>query len=450
MAETTTLRFPANFLWGTAASAYQIEGAWDEDGKGLSIWDIFSHKPGKTHQGATGDVATDHYHRWPEDVQIMAELGLKAYRFSVSWTRILPEGQGKVNQAGLDFYSRLVDALLEKGIEPVPTLFHYDLPLALHQAGGWPRRETAQAFGEYAAVVGQRLGDRAKYWITHNEPFVTALVGYLTGEHAPGKRNPWLALRAAHNLLLSHGYAVEALRAAISRPAQIGIALNLSPTYPATDSPKDQMAADRYDGEMNRMFLDPLLKGTYPEDVVRMFGPFFPKIAPGDLKTISTPMDFVGINYYTRLVAKYDWKVPILRGMPIQPAGSDYSPMWEIYPPGIYDLLTRVWRDYRPQSIIVTENGVPVHDEVDAEGKVCDEARIRYLRDHLVQVHRAVEEGLPIQGYFVWSLLDNFEWKLGYQMRFGLVHVDYGTLKRTVKESARWFSRVIQANGLEL
>ncbi len=443
------LHFPQDFIWGAATSAYQVEGAWKEDGKGLSIWDTFSHRKGKTHNGETGDVAADHYHRWSEDVQLMANLGLKAYRFSMAWSRVLPQGTGPLNPAGLDFYDRLVDALLKHGIEPFPTLFHYDLPQALQDRGGWPQRATAQAFGDYAQVVARRLGDRVNYWITHNEPFVTAILGYLTGEHAPGQRNPWATLRAVHHLLLSHGYAVESLRANSSRPARIGIALNLSPVHPATDSEPDRQAAMRFDGVLNRLFLDPLFKGYYPDDVVRRFRGFMPERKPGDMERIAAPLDFVGVNYYTRSVVRHVWYIPFLQALMVRPPGGEYSPMWEIYPAGLYELLTRLWHDYRPPTILVTENGLPALDTVEADGRVRDGQRIRYLRAHIAQVHRAITAGVPVRGYLVWSLLDNFEWALGYQMRFGLVHVDYATLRRTVKESGWWFARVIRANGVE-
>jgi len=443
------LQFPQGFIWGAATSAYQIEGAWNDDGKGPSIWDTFCHRPGKIRNGETGDIAADHYHRWAEDVRIMAELGLKAYRFSTSWSRILPQGVGAANPAGLDFYDRLVDALLGAGIEPIATLFHFDLPQALQDRGGWTKRETAEHFGEYARVVGERLGDRVTYWIPHNEPSVTAVNGHLTGEHAPGWRNPFVVLTIGHHLLLSHGYAVEALRAACRHPTRIGIALNLSPIYPASESAQDRRAATQLDGALNRMVLDPLFRGRYPEDMQRLFGLLFPKIRPGDMEHIAAPLDFLGVNYYTRAVVRHDWRIPLLWGSQIQPKGSEYSEMWEIYPPGIYDLLARIWKDYHPTEIIVTENGIPVPDRVDADGRVRDERRAGYLHDHIVQVHRTIADGVPVRGYLVWSLLDNFEWSLGYRMRFGLIHVDYRTQTRTVKDSGRWYAQVIQENGVD-
>jgi beta-glucosidase len=445
----TFKRFPENFLWGAATSAYQIEGAWKENGKGPSIWDVFSHQKGRVVTGETGDVAADHYHRWQEDVGIMAALGLKAYRFSIAWTRVLPQGTGAVNGAGLDFYDRLVDGLLERGIEPFPTLFHYDLPLALHERGGWPNRETAEAFGEYAATVARRLGDRVTYWITHNEPAVTAGAGYLTGEHAPGRRNPFAALRAVHTLLLSHGYAAEAIRAHARRSPQIGITLDLHPMHPASASEQDRRAAWRLDGIGNRLFLDPLLRGRYPEDVRRLFRPLFPKIEPGDMARIAAPLDFLGVNYYTRVVVRHALNPLTLFAAQVEPEDGEYSEMWEIYPPGLYELITRVWEDYHPRQIVVAENGVPVPDALE-DGRVHDERRIRYLHAHIAQTHRAIEDGIPVTGYFVWSLLDNFEWALGYQKRFGLVYVDYATLERTVKDSGYWYAQVIRENGVEV
>ncbi|MGC8873161.1 MAG: GH1 family beta-glucosidase [Chloroflexia bacterium] len=444
------LHFPEGFLWGAATSAYQIEGAWNEDGRGVSIWDTFSHLPGKTYHGHTGDVASDHYLRWAEDVEQMARLGLKAYRFSIAWPRVLPEGVGKVNPRGLDFYDRLVEALLERGIEPFPTLYHWDLPQPLQDKGGWPNRDTADCFAEYARIVAQRLGDRVSYWITHNEPFVAAVAGYLRGEHAPGIRDPVAALRAGHHLLLSHGLAAQAIRETARHPTYIGIALNLSPVYPASESPQDQAAARRLDGFLNRLFLDPILQGQYPDDIRRLLGPLFPQPQPGDLRTIAQPLDFLGVNYYTRVVVRHDPSVPLLQATYVRPEGRECSQMWEIYPVGLYELLVRLWSEYRPKAIWVTENGVCVPDGVDADGRVRDGRRIAFLREHIAQVHRALEAGVPVRGYFVWSLLDDFEWTYGYSMRFGLIYVDYDTYARTVKDSGWWYARVILENGLPI
>ena len=442
------ISFPPDFIWGVATSSYQIEGAVHEEGRGVSIWDTFSHTEGKTYKGHHGDVAADHYHHWQEDVALMADLGLKAYRFSLAWPRIQPEGKGAVNPAGLDFYDRLVDALLERGIQPFPTLYHWDLPQPLEDAGGWPNRDTALHFAEYARIVGELLGDRVNTWITHNEPWVMAIAGYLAGLLAPGIQDPMAAVRATHHLLLSHGLAVNALRGSIHHPIKVGITLNLSPVHLATDSEADRAAAQRYDGMLNRLFLDPVMRGQYPPDQLDFLGLFLPDSWQDDLPIIAVPLDFVGVNYYTRAVVRHDPDFPIIQANAVQPEGSEYSQMWEIYPPGIYELLMRVWNDYHPKEIFITENGICVPDGVDFDGRVRDERRVRYLRDHIAQAGRALADGVPLRGYLVWSLLDNFEWQFGYQMRFGLVHVDFDTLKRTVKDSGRWYAKVIKENGV--
>jgi beta-glucosidase len=450
------INFPEGFVWGTATSAYQIEGAWNEDGRGPTIWDTFVRQPGRVRTGETGDTAADHYHRWREDVGLMKQLNLNAYRFSISWARILPSGSGPVNQAGLDFYDRLIDGLLEAGITPYPTLFHYDLPTVLHDRGGWPSRDTAQRFAEYAQVLAQRYGDRAKHWITHNEPWVTAFLGYLLGQHAPGVRNPWASVAAMHNLLLSHGLAAQALRAAAPGPIQVGIALNLSPVYPVTPGSLDEQGVQFTDGWINRLVLDPLLKRRYPPDFVDswiwgllergVLREGQRGIPPEDLDTIGQPLDFLGVNYYNRTVVRY---APIVKAVQVRPEGNEYSEMWEIYPTGLYDLLTRLHRDYGHPNLLVSENGVPVPDRLDPDGRVRDARRTRYLRDHLVQVHRAISDGVPVHGYLVWSLLDNFEWIYGYTKRFGLIYVDFVTKQRTVKDSGRWYAQVIRSNGLD-
>ena len=455
MANDESQRFPPNFVWGAATSAYQIEGAWNEDGRGPSIWDTFCHQHGHVHNDETGDTAADHYHRWAEDIELMSAIGLKAYRFSIAWTRIVPEGAGAVNKAGLDFYDRLVDGLLAKGIIPYPTLFHYDLPQPLQDQGGWPNRDTAQRFGDYARVVADRLGDRVDRWITHNEPWVTAFLGHLSGEHAPGRRSPFAAVAATHHVLLSHGYAVQALRAGARRPIQVGIALNLSPAYPASDSSRDQKAVQFTDGFINRIILDPLLKGRYPEDFTNGWLWHWLErglgrrsrglIQPDDFKIISAPLDFVGVNYYSRGVVRY---LPVIQSMQVRPKGSEYSEMWEIYPPGLYDLLTRLHADYGHANLIVSENGIPVPDEVAADGGVHDVQRIKYLQAHIAQVRRAMNAGVPVTGYFVWSLLDNFEWIYGYTKRFGLVYVDFDTKQRIMKDSGKWYAQVIRESAL--
>jgi beta-glucosidase len=444
------ITFPKDFIWGVATSAYQIEGAWNEDGKGPSIWDTFTHTPGKIVNNETGDVSVDHYHRYKEDVALMKELGLDAYRFSVAWSRIIPAGTGSINRAGLDFYDSLVDELLRKKIEPYVCLFHYDLPQALQDKGGWPNRDTALAFAEYAHVVTERLSDRVKVWFTHNEPWVTAAAGYFDGSHAPGIKDPVATFKAMHHLLLSHGLAAEAIRATAKQPVKVGITLNLNPVHPATGSKKDRDAAMRMDAILNRAMLDPLLKGTTPMQefaVGRMLTGSL--IRPGDLEKIRN-LDLLGVNYYTRIVVKNDPKFPVVAAVQIQPVGNEYSGMWEIYPEGIHEVLLRIWKDYQPTcEIMVTENGVPVPDGLDFDGRVRDERRIRYLKNHIFQVHRAIEDGVPVRGYFHWSLMDNFEWALGYAHRFGLLYVDFGTLKRSVKDSGRWFAKVIADDGFE-
>ncbi len=455
------LAFPKEFVWGCAASAYQVEGAWNEGGKGPSIWDTFVHAPNHVVNGETGDEAVNHYHHYKEDVALMKELGLDAYRFSIAWTRILPGGTGAINQAGLGFYDRLVDELLERKIEPYACLFHWDLPQALQDKGGWPNRDTAYAFAEYAHVVTERLSDRVKVWMTHNEPWVAAMAGYFSGEHAPGIKNVSAAFKALHHLLLSHGLAAEAMRASAKQPLKVGITLNLNPVHPASQSKKDRDAASRMDAVLNRATLDPLLKGTSPIQefaIGKMLSESL--IKPGDLEKIRT-LDLLGVNYYSRTVARHDPKFPVVAATQIQPEGNEYSGMWEIYPEGIYELLVRIRNDYfsplpagersgaRAPEIMIAENGVPVPDGLDFDGRVRDERRIRYLKNHIAQVHRAMDDGVPVKGYFHWSLMDNFEWALGYSQRFGLVYVDFKTQKRTVKDSGRWYAEVIRENGFE-
>jgi beta-glucosidase len=455
MADNGAVRFPPNFTWGTATSAYQIEGAWNEDERGPSIWDTFCHQRGHVHADETGDTAADHYHRWAEDIEMMSAMGLKAYRFSIAWTRIIPAGAGPVNKAGLDFYERLIDGLLAKGITPYPTLFHYDLPQPLQDRGGWPKRDTAQRFGDYASVLADRLGDRVDHWITHNEPWVTAFLGYFNGTHAPGLHNPFATVAAIHHLLLSHGYAVQALRAGARRQIQVGIALNLSPVYPASPSPRDAEAARFVDGLVNRIILDPLLKGHYPADITQ--GWLWRCLERGlgrrprdliqaeDLKIIATPLDFVGVNYYSRAMVRY---LPLLQAMQVRPNDGEYSEMWEIYPPGLYDLLTRLHADYGHANLIVSENGIPVPDVVSDDGRVHDAGRVNYLRAHITQLRRAMDAGVPVTGYFVWSQLDNFEWVYGYTKRFGFVYVDFETKQRIMKDGGWWYAQVIHENGL--
>jgi len=444
------IAFPEGFIWGCAASAYQTEGAWNEDGKGLSIWDTFSHTPGKVANNENGDTAIDHYHRYQEDVAVLGSLNLQTYRFSIAWTRILPEGRGKVNPAGLDFYDRLVDALLARNITPYVCLYHCDLPQALQDQGGWLNRDTTSAFAEYAGVVAERLSDRVEMWLPHNEPWVTAFVGHGLGSQAPGKKNMVAAMKVLHHVLLSHGLAVEAIRAAAKRPVKVGAALNLSPMYPFSDDPGDARAARQFDAFLNRSTLDPLLKGSTPFQENALLNWLAGSvIKAGDLEKIKQ-LDFLGVNYYSRGLVKHSWWMPVLGEMVEKVPGSEYSEMWEIYPQGLHKLLTRIWQDYRPTcDLLVTENGVPVPDAVAPDGCIHDERRVRYLSGHLAQVRRAMDDGVPVKGYFVWSAFDNFEWEHGYGPRFGLVHVDYKTLERTVKDSGKWFAEVIRQNGFE-
>lgn len=448
--------FPPGFLWGTATSSYQIEGAWNEDGKGPSIWDSFSHLPGRIKRNANGDLSIDHYHLWKQDFNLLSELGFKAYRFSTSWSRVFPTGSGQPNPKGVAFYDRLIDDLLKRGIDPWLCLYHWDLPQVLQDQGGWPSRSVAGNFADYAGFMAGKFGDRVQYWITHNEPGVTAGAGYLLGEHAPGIKDPSQAIKTIHHLLLSHGLAIQSINASAPHPVKVGIVLNLTPSYPASSSEKDKIAAIRFDTLHNRSFLDPLLIGKSPLEEMKLSKLLLgSSIQPGDLKLINQ-LDFLGINYYSRAVIKHDRKIPFLEFSQDHPQGNEYSGMWEIFPEGFFDLMKRVWDKYflspagqsNNPEIFITENGISVPDGFDLDGRIRDERRIRYLRDHLIQLHKALQGGIPIKGYFVWSLMDNFEWTHGYDMPYGLVHVDYQSQKRTIKESGHWFSEVIRNNGL--
>jgi beta-glucosidase len=452
------VRFPAGFAWGTATASYQIEGAVEEDGRSPSIWDTFSHTPGKVQDGDTGDVADDHYHRYKEDIELMAGLGVGWYRFSLAWPRLQPAGRGALNEAGVDFYSRLVDALLAKDIQPWVTLYHWDLPQALQDEGGWPLRDTAERFAEYASAVYERLHDRVTHWTTLNEPWVSAFLGHATGQHAPGLKDPEAALRAAHHLMLGHGRAIEAMRAQGDADSSFGITLSMSPIDAASDDPADLDAARRADGLTNRLFLDPLLRGGYPADVLEDVREVTDgaHVHPGDEDSINAPVDVLGINYYYRTVvragsaARHETSAwvgsgdiePVSRGLARTEMG------WEIDPEGLYDLLTRVARDYPGVPLYVTENGAAIADEKGPDGEVHDPARVAYLDAHFRAAHRAIADGVDLRGYFVWSLLDNFEWAFGYSKRFGLIHVDFDTLERTPKDSARWYAEVTRANAL--
>jgi beta-glucosidase len=430
-----TSSFPQDFVWGAATASYQIEGAVHEDGRGESVWDRFCATPGKVRGGDTGEVACDFYHRYREDVALMRELGLDAFRFSVAWPRVQPTGRGAVNEAGLDFYDRLVDDLLAHGIEPFVTLFHWDSPQALEDAGGWSVRPTAEAFVEYAAAVANRLGDRVRYWTTHNEPWVYAWVGHAWGQHAPGRKNEADAVAVAHHLLLSHGWAVEEIRRA-APDAQLGITLNLAHIYSASDRPEDEAATWQVDGEGNRWLLDPIFRGAYPADLLERNELVAPNVRDGDLDVISAPLDFLGINNYTRYVVSAGKDGPHFER---NPEAQETDMGWEVYPEGLQRMLVRVAQDYAPPSIYVTENGAAFGDVRVHDGRVHDPERTAYLESHIGAVERAIEEGAPVNGYFVWSMLDNFEWALGYSKRFGIVHIDYPTLERTPKDSFYWY-----------
>jgi beta-glucosidase len=445
---STAVVFPEDWVWGAATAAYQIEGGVLKGGRGESIWDRFSQTAGTIVNGDTGEIACDHFHRFAEDIALMRELGLGGYRFSIAWPRIFPTGSGRPNADGLDYYRRLVDELHSAGITPYVTLYHWDLPQALQDRGGWADRDTARRFGDYTQTVAAALGSGVQQWFTINEPWVAAFLGHWMGQHAPGKRDFRLALLAAHTLLLAHGEGMAALRSEMGASGQAGIALNLAPCEPAGDTNADLEAADRYDGFMNRWFLDALYRGQYPEDMARLYGDAMPEIAPGDMELISQPTDVLGVNYYFRSVVASDPTATPLEARSIVPAGATVTAMgWEIYPPGLYDILKRVHDDYNPGRLLVTENGA-AFDDVVVEGQVDDPEREAYLHEHLLQAHRAIADGIPLRGYFVWSLLDNFEWAWGYGKRFGVIYVDYATQERIVKRSGRWYADVTRENAI--
>jgi beta-glucosidase len=439
-----SLQFPEGFLFGAASAAYQIEGAASEDGRGPSIWDTFSHTPGKVHHGDTGDIACDHYHRIDTDLEVVAELGLSSYRFSVAWPRILPDGAGSVNQKGLDFYKRLVDGLNERGVTPMATLYHWDLPQPLQDAGGWANRDTAARLADYTQVVLDALGDSIPLWVTINEPFCSAMVGHLQGRHAPGRRNLAAALAAAHHLLLGHGYATEIIRR--RAPAALaGITLNLSDIAPATDASDDQAAAARLDGHENRWFLDPVLTGAYPADMLAWYGTQTPIdfILDGDLAVISAAIDFLGLNYYETKTVAADPAEPVHQAREIPATGAVTAGGLDVRPAGLGRILRRLHEQSPALPLYITENGAAFHDYVDPEGNVHDPERVSYLRDHFAETSAAITAGIDVRGYYIWSLLDNFEWADGYSRRFGLVYVDYRTQARIPKDSARWYGQLI-------
>lgn len=468
--DSAPVAFPAGFLWGAGTAAYQIEGSVGADGRGRSIWDTFSHRRGATRNGDTGDVACDHYLRVDEDLDLIARLGLGAYRFSIAWPRIQPDGKGPANQPGLDFYRHLVDGLRQRGVRPVATLYHWDLPQALEDAGGWTARDTAERFGEFAAVVADALGDGIEMWTTLNEPWCSAWAGYAQGRHAPGRRDLGAAVAATHHLLLAHARGVAALRAATAAP--VGITLNLLPVSPASDHPADLAAAHRLDGNQNRLFLEPLFRARYPDDLLATYGaqsPGWSVVADGDLEAIAAPLDFLGVNFYEPATvadpARIDaaraagWLVRTRKPDPVaawlgvrrvgHPDVSRTDMDWEVDPKALTRLLRRVSDDYTPLPLYITENGAAYCDYVGPDGGVHDPERIAYLRRHIEAVAAAVSGGMDVRGYFVWSLMDNFEWGHGYAKRFGLIWVDYPTGTRIPKASFAWYQQLIAANSID-
>ena len=443
---------PENFYWGVATASYQIEGATHEGGRGESIWDRFSSIPGNVLNNDTGEIADDHYHRWREDVQLMSLLGVNAYRFSIAWPRIIPQGKGKGNAPGLDFYERLVDTLLSVNITPFVTLYHWDLPQALQDSvGGWGSRETAYAFAEYAEVVSRRLGDRVQHWITLNEPWVVAFMGNEEGRMAPGLKDSRLAYQVAHNLLLGHALALPVLRANGGARTEVGITLNMSPVYPATETAEDEEVALLIDAKQNRWFIEPIVRGSYPEDLLAVLGNNAPKVESGDAELIAQPIDFLGLNYYYRIIARHKRGGGPLDFEQIKPKGAEYTEMgWEVYPAGLRELLTRLHNDYHIPKFHITENGAAFPDVVGADNLVHDARRVEYLREHFREAFAALENGVPLAGYFIWSLMDNFEWALGYSKRFGIVYIDYPTQRRILKDSGRWYRDFIASHGSSL
>jgi beta-glucosidase len=442
-----TARFPADFSWGTATASYQVEGAWQEDGKGENIWDRFSHTPGRINTGDTGDVACDQYHRYKEDVALMKELGLRGYRFSISWSRIFPDGKGEVNQKGLDYYNRLVDELLANGIRPFPTLYHWDLPQALQDEGGWANREIVGHFTKYAETCINSLGDRVKHWMVFNEPWVFSFLGYAVGFHAPGVRDREQGMRAMHNVNLAQASAVHAMRAAGSADA-IGTAFSMSASYPYSDSAEDKAAADRHHGFNNDWFLRPLLKGEYPIAYVDQEAALAASdIRPADMEAVKADIDFIGINLYTRTIVANnpDEKYLGIRQVPGPGRRTHFG--WEVWPAALYTAIMRTHRDYG-KPIYITENGCSVDDKVEG-GAVHDEDRIDFYKGYIGQVGRAIDEGADVRGYYAWTLIDNFEWTFGMSQRFGIIHVDFDTLKRTIKDSGYWYRDLIAKGEID-
>jgi len=457
MTERPALHFPDGFLWGAATASYQIEGAADEGGRGKSVWDTFSHIEGKVANGHTGDVACDHYHRLDDDVALMASLGLQTYRFSISWSRVIPDGRGAINPEGIAFYSRLIDSLLENDIVPCPTLFHWDLPQELENIGGFRNRDTVSWFGDYAALMAREFGDRVSMWSTFNEPWCYAYLGHAEGVHAPGLTDPSAAVAVAHHELLAHGLALKSMRA--ERPElQLGIVINSSNIRSEGSPPAPTGQVQLIDAIHNRWWFDATLRGEYPADLIDSYGPLAQVVQPGDLAVISQPLDWIGINYYFDIlvrgvaeneVAKPMLAYPTVAGVTESPERSQHTDMgWPITPEGFTELLVRLRTDYpNLPPVYITENGCAYDDPV-VDGRCADPRRIDYLDQHLRALAAAMEQGVDVRGYYQWSLLDNFEWALGYDKRFGIVHVDFDTLERTPRDSALWLSDVIARNGL--
>lgn len=447
------IEFPDSFLWGAATSSYQIEGAVTEDGRGPSIWDTFCNMPGKVKRGDTGSKACDHYNRYKEDVQLMKEIGLDAYRFSIAWPRILPHGTGTTNRAGLDFYDRLVDELLAYDIQPWVTLYHWDLPQALQDSGGWASRDIVDAFVDYADIVTRRLTDRVKHWMTLNEPWVFTFLGNGEGRHAPGLTDWRTYLATAHHALLAHAGAAQVVRANGDRLTQVGIAPNTPHIQPASDEPGDVAAAQRYADFEIHWFLDPIYKGAYPAELANHYGDLMPEVQPGDMEAIAAaPRDFLAINYYFREIITHDPEGGVLQASQVAPPVPDDELTvmgWESHAESLYAVLAYLNERYAPGAIYITENGAAYPDEVQPDG-IHDTSRVTFYREHLTQAGRAVTDGIPLRGYFAWSLMDNFEWAEGYEPRFGLIHVDYATQRRRLKNSARWYSETIKQNGFLL
>ena len=463
-----TLTFPKKFLFGTATSAYQIEGAWNSDGKGESVWDEFSRRKGKIKNGDDGTIACDHYHKYSEDVKLMNTIGIESYRFSISWPRVIPAGKGKLNQKGLDFYDRLVDSLCKKNIKPFVTLYHWDLPLALEEIGGWYNRDLADYFADYSEAIVKKLGDRVDTWVTLNEPWIVLVAGYVLGVFPPGKIRPFSAMKVAHNLLLAHGKSTQRIKS-VSKKSKVGLVNALSPVYSQENLHEKEESLFEHlthvgrnvsikaDAIMNRLWLDPIYFGKYPKEIESIvWKQNKGNILPDDMKIISTPTDFLGINHYTRTIAKWI-PFPVFSFIPGKPKkkGTIFTSMgWEVYPRAFYALLKRIAKDYDNPPIYITENGAAFYEKLEnSNGKkiLDDQNRISFLKNYITEMHRAMQDGVDVRGYFQWSLLDNFEWAFGYEKTFGIVHVDRTSpdLTRTLKESAKWYGKLCKTHKLE-